>query len=179
MSEVASRQNELIRLTDRPGTDDAPGHDGRNGGRSVRARILGRHAPGSLLGHDWLDCEITVTADSVRGQFVTLVTDRHLRQWQDALERLALGFAVRWLDEEHGPELRIEPGRPGGVRVTVSDAEESGVTLRVVLSPAPGWLDEQRALLTLVRDAYPSEVVEIAPGVHAWRDRSALDGDTV
>ncbi|MFJ4184857.1 DUF5959 family protein [Kitasatospora sp. NPDC089509] len=165
----------MIRLTDRPGTDDAPGRDGRNGGRSVRVRVLGRHAPGSLLGHDWLDCEITVTADSVRGQFVTLVTERQLRNWQDALERLALGFAVRWLDEEHGPELRIEPGRPGGLWVTVSDAEESGVTLRVVLSPAADWLDQQRTLLKLVRDAYPSEVVEIAPGVHAWRDRPAVD----
>ncbi|MFF2745923.1 DUF5959 family protein [Kitasatospora sp. NPDC058048] len=169
MSEVASQQNELIRLTDRPGTDDAPGRDGRTGGRNVRVRVLGRHAPGSLLGHDWLDCEITVTADSVRGQFVTLVTDRHLTQWETALERLGRGAAVRWLDEEHGPELRIEPARPGGLWVTVSDAEESGVTLRVVLSPAPDWLDEQRALLKLVREAYPAEVVELTPGLHAWR----------
>ncbi|MFE7527283.1 DUF5959 family protein [Kitasatospora sp. NPDC057542] len=173
MSEVASQQNELIRLTDRPGTDDTPGCAGRSGGRNVRVRVLGRHAPGSLLGHDWLDCEITVTADSVRGQFVTLVTDRHLRQWETALDRLGRGSAVRWLDEEHGPELRIEPGRPGGLWVTVSDAEESGVTLRVVLSPAPGWLDEQRALLELVRNAYPSEVVELSPGVRSWRGEPA------
>ncbi|MFE7588482.1 DUF5959 family protein [Kitasatospora sp. NPDC057512] len=169
MSEVPSQQNELIRLADRPGTDDLPGCGGRTGGRNVRVRVLGRHAPGSLLGHDWLDCEITVTADSVRGQFVTLVTDRHLGQWESALDRLGRGSAVRWLDEEHGPELRIEPGRPGGLWVTVSDAEESGVTLRVVLSPAPNWLDEQRTLLRLVRDAYPAEVVELSPGIHAWR----------
>lgn len=175
MSEVASHQHELIRLTDRPGTDDAPGCDGRNGGRSVRVRVLGRHAPGSLLGHDWLDCEITVTADSVRGQFVTLVTERQLRQWEQALDRLSLGCAVRWLDEEHGPELRIEPGRPGGVWATVSDAEESGVTLRVVLSPAAGWLDEQRDLLARVRADFPAEVVELTPGVHAWRGQSPAD----
>ncbi|MEU9044339.1 MULTISPECIES: DUF5959 family protein [unclassified Kitasatospora] len=169
MSEVASHQYELIRLTGRPGTDEAPGCNGRTGGRNVRVRVLGRHAPGSLLGHDWLDCEITVTADSVRGHFVTLVTDRHLQEWERALERLGQGFAVRWLDEEHGPELRIEPGRPGGLWLTVSDTENSGVTLRVVLSPAPDWLDEQRALLELVRAAYPPEVVEVSPGVHAWR----------
>ncbi|MFJ6618978.1 DUF5959 family protein [Kitasatospora sp. NPDC091335] len=175
MREAASQQSELIRLTDRPGTDDTPGRDGRTGGRSVRVRVLGRHAPGSLLGHDWLDCEITVTADSVRGHFVTLVTERHLGQWETALDRLGRGSAVRWLDEEHGPQLRIEPGRPGGLRVTVSDAEDSGVTLRVVLSFAPGWLDEQRTLLTLVRDAYPSEVVELSPGIHAWRGKP-VDG---
>ncbi|MFI9363770.1 DUF5959 family protein [Kitasatospora sp. NPDC053057] len=175
MSEVAPRRYELISLTDRPGTDDAPGRDGRNGGRSVRVRVLGRHAPGSPPGHDWLDCEITVTADSVRGQFVTLVTERQLGQWQDALERLALGCAVRWLDQEHGPELRIEPGRPGGVWVTVCDAEQSGVTLRVALSPAADWLDEQRTLLKLARDAYPSEVAEVAPGVHTWRGQPADD----
>ncbi|MFF7994377.1 DUF5959 family protein [Kitasatospora xanthocidica] len=175
MSEVASHQHELIRLTDRPGSDDAPGRTGRTGGRNVRVRVLGRHAPGSLLGHDWLDCEITVTADSVRGHFVALVTDRHLRQWETALDRLDQGFAVRWLDEEHGPELRIEPGRPGGLWVTVSDAEDSGVTLRVVLSPAAGWLDEQRALLTLVRNAYPTEVVEAGPDVHAWRGTPTSD----
>ncbi|MFE4972418.1 DUF5959 family protein [Kitasatospora sp. NPDC056651] len=169
MSEVSSQKNELIRLTDRPGTDDTHGCDGRTGGRSVRVRVLGRHAPGSPLGHDWLDCEITVTADSVRGHFVTLVTERHLGHWERALERLERGSAVRWLDEEHGPELRIEPGRPGGLWVTVSDTEESGVMLRVALSPAPGWLDQQRAMLKGVRDAYPTEVAELSPGLRPWR----------
>ncbi|MBO1416507.1 DUF5959 family protein [Streptomyces sp. FH025] len=173
MSEIVASQHELIRLTDRPGFHDAPGRDGHGGGHSVRVRVLGRHTPGSLLGHDWLDCEIAVTAGSVHGRFTIVVTDRQLQQWEQALERLARGLAVRWLDEEHGPELRIEPGRPGGVRVTVSDAERSGVMLRVVLSPAPDWLREQRALLDLVREAYPSEVVEVAPGVHAWRDLQA------
>ncbi|WP_051711606.1 DUF5959 family protein [Streptomyces sp. NRRL S-350] len=173
MTEVASHHNELIRLADRPGTDDAPGRYGRTGGRTVRVEVLGRHAPGSPLGHDWLDCEITVTADSVRGHFATLVTDRHLQRWEAALDRLGQGFAVRWLDEEHGPELRIEPGRPGGLWVTVSDAEDSGVLLRVVLSPAPDWLDEQRALLRRVRHAYPPGAAEPSPGALAWRSEAA------
>ncbi|MFJ9456756.1 DUF5959 family protein [Kitasatospora sp. NPDC101447] len=176
MSEAASHQHELIKLTDRPDDADARGCDGRTGGRDVRVRVLGRHAPGSLRGHDWLDCEITVTADTVRGRFTTVVTDRHLRCWETALDRLRQGFAVRWLNEEHGPELRIEPGRPGGLWVTVSDTEDSGVTLRVALSPAPGWLDEQHALLELVRNAYPTEVIEAAPGVHAeWRGTPAVE----
>lgn len=195
MSEMASHRHELIRLTDRPGTDDATGRDGRTGrtgrtgDRNVRVRVLGRHAPGSPLGHDWLDCEITVTADSVRGRFVALVTDRHLQQWATALERLREGFAVRWLDEEHGPELRIEPRRPGGLWVTVSDTEDSGVSLRVVLSPAAGWLDEQLALLERVRDAYPPGELasgeltsgepasgEPASGVHVRRGTPADEG---
>ncbi|MER7757522.1 DUF5959 family protein [Kitasatospora sp. NPDC097643] len=170
MSEVGVQKHELIRLADRPGTDDGPGCEGRNGGRSLQVKVLGRHAPGSLLGHDWLDCEITVIADSVRGHFVTLVTPRQLDQWEAALERLARREAVRWLDEEHGPELRIEPGRPGGLWATVSDAENSGVTVRVVLAPAPDWIATQRALLKLVREAFPTEVAEVAPGVHAWRN---------
>ncbi|MGW2249987.1 DUF5959 family protein [Kitasatospora sp. NPDC001660] len=159
MSEVASQQNELIRLDDRPG----------GAGKSLRVRVLGRHAPGSLLGHDWLDCEIVATAEELTARFVTILTDRHLIEWEAALERLSRREAVRWLDEEHGPELRVEPGRPGGVWVTVSDAEDSGVTVRFILALAPGWLEEQHALLKVVRDGYPAEVVEISPGVHEWR----------
>ncbi|MER5436051.1 DUF5959 family protein [Streptomyces sp. NPDC002588] len=31
-----------------------------------------------------------------------------------------------------------------------------------------GWIDEQRRLLGLVRKEWPSEVLQLAPGVHEW-----------
>ncbi|MFD7904740.1 DUF5959 family protein [Kitasatospora sp. NPDC059722] len=153
MSEVASQQNELIRLADRPG----------GAGKSLRVLVLGRRAPVTPLGHGRLDCEIVATAEALTARFATVLTEQHLIDWEAALERLSRREAVRWLDEEHGPELRVEPGRPGGVWVTVSDAEDSGVTLRFILSLAPGWLEEQHALLKILREGYPIEAVVHSP----------------
>ncbi|MFD4655999.1 DUF5959 family protein [Kitasatospora sp. NPDC058444] len=152
----------------------------RVGGPSAcRRRPQGAAPPGTGCfppdGHDRLDYDITVTADPVRGRFVTLLTDRPLSQWETVLDRLDRGSAVRRPDEEHGPELRIEPARPGGLWATVSDAEERrNRASRSGSCPPPhrtGWTSSVR--LTLVREACPTEVVDLSPGVHTRRGTPA------
>ncbi|MFI9331302.1 DUF5959 family protein [Kitasatospora sp. NPDC052868] len=137
---MASESIELIRLGDRPGSS----------GQSVAVRV--RRPPAD---RGPLACEITITTGVVTGRFHADLTVRQLDEWEQALDRLDRRSAVRWLDGERGPELRIEPTGPDGVWVTVSDAESSGVLVRLALTPAAGWVDEQRALLALVREALP------------------------
>lgn len=50
----------LIHLADAPGTS----------GHSVSVRVLGRFQPGILTGHDFLDCEIAIVAESLSATFL-------------------------------------------------------------------------------------------------------------
>ncbi|MFF2045444.1 DUF5959 family protein [Kitasatospora sp. NPDC058170] len=142
MTEVTSESIELIRLGDRQDS----------GGRTVAVRVGRRPTDRGTIA-----CDITITTEVVAGRFHAELTSGQLDDWEAALDRLTRRSAVRWLDGEHGPELRIEPTGPDGVWVTVSDVESSGVLVRLALTPAAGWVDEQRALLVQVREALPRE----------------------
>ena len=71
----------LIHLADRPGTS----------GHSVSVRILGRYRPGILTGHDFLDCEIVVEAESVNANFSVTLLPEDLEDGEDALATLESG----------------------------------------------------------------------------------------
>lgn len=150
----------LIHLADAPGTS----------GHSVSVRVLGRFQPGVLTGHDFLDCEIVVMAESVNATFPVTLLPEDLEDWEGALAALGAGRFARWLDSGRTPSMEFKPDESGGLRVSVQDGPASGVTVTlplVVLPPA--WVDEQRDLLTRVREVYPREVVETSPGAYEWR----------
>ncbi|WP_255346847.1 DUF5959 family protein [Amycolatopsis sp. ATCC 39116] len=73
-------------------------------------------------------------------------------------------------DGGRSPEIHLS-GRESGslVRVTVVDEPASGVSVMLELPVAEGWIDDHRARLRAVREAWPSEVVEASPGVYEWR----------
>ncbi|MGW5563382.1 DUF5959 family protein [Streptomyces tendae] len=150
----------LIDLAETPGTS----------GRSVSVRVLGRFQPGILTGHDLLDCEIVIVAESVNATFPVTLLPEDLEDWEDALAELASGRSAMWLDSGRTPSMNFKPDESGGLLVSVHDGPETGVTATVplfVLSSA--WVDEQRDLLTRVREIYPSEVVETSPNTYKWR----------
>lgn len=63
-----------------------------------------------------------------------------------------------------------EPDESGGLWVSVHDGPSSAVTVTVPLfSPPPGWVGEQHALLSRIREVYPREVVETSSGAYEWR----------
>ncbi|MGW1724819.1 DUF5959 family protein [Streptomyces sp. NPDC002306] len=150
----------LIHLADRPGTS----------GHSVSVRVLGRSQPGILTGHDFLDCEIVIKAESVNGTFSVTLLPEDLEDWEDALATLESGRFAMWLVSGRTPSMEFKPAESGGLRVSVHDGPSSGVTITVPLSvPPPTWVSDQRALLTRVREVHPREVVETSPGAYEWR----------
>ncbi|MFF4901108.1 DUF5959 family protein [Streptomyces sp. NPDC001068] len=150
----------LIHLADRPGTS----------GHSVSVRILGRYQPGIPSGHDFLECEIVVTTESVDGNFSVTLLPEDLEDWEDALATLESGRFAMWLTSGRTPSMKFKPDESGGLWVSVHDGPSSGVTVTVPLfAPPPKWVIEQRDLLARAREAYPREVVETSTGAYEWR----------
>ncbi|MFF4557391.1 DUF5959 family protein [Streptomyces sp. NPDC001422] len=150
----------LIHLTDRPGTS----------GHSVSVRVLGRSQPGVLTGHDLLDSEIVVVAESVRAAYPVTLLPEDLEDWEQSLATLESGRFAVWLASGRTPSMKIKPAETGGLWVTVHDGPTSAVTITVPLfAPSSTWTTDQRALLTRAREVYPREVVETSPGAYEWR----------
>ncbi|MEU5278564.1 DUF5959 family protein [Streptomyces asoensis] len=61
---------DLIHLADRPGTSR----------HSVSVRVLGRSQPGNLFGHDFLECEIVMVAESLSASFPVTSLARSVRR---------------------------------------------------------------------------------------------------
>ncbi|WP_431922926.1 DUF5959 family protein [Amycolatopsis tucumanensis] len=136
----------------------------------VLVRVLGRFGAGTLQFHDHLAAEVVVATEFVSGKLDLVLAPADLQDWEHALDALAVGGGVRWLDGGRSPEVHLS-GRESGslVRVTVVDEPASGVSVTLELSVADGWIDDHRARLRAVREAWPSEVVEASPGVYEWR----------
>ncbi|MGW2784249.1 DUF5959 family protein [Streptomyces populi] len=150
----------LIHLADRPDTS----------GHSVSVRILGRYQPGILTGHDFLECEIVVTTESVKGNFSVTLLPEDLEDWEDTLATLESGRFAMWLTSGRTPSMKFKPDESGGLWVSVHDGPSSGVTVTLPLfAPPQKWVIEQRDLLAQAREAYPREVVETSPGAYEWR----------
>ncbi|MFB7079978.1 DUF5959 family protein [Streptomyces sp. NPDC056308] len=150
----------LIHLADGPGTS----------GHSVSLRVLGRFRPGILTGHDFLDCEIVIVAESVNATFSVTLLPEDLEDWEDALASLESRRFTTWLDSGRTPSMKFKPDESGGLWVSVHDGPSSGVTVTVPLFvPPAAWVGAQRDLLAGVREVYPREVVETSPGAYEWR----------
>ncbi|MEU9922569.1 DUF5959 family protein [Streptomyces griseoluteus] len=153
----------LIHLADTPGTS----------GHSVSVRVLGRFQPGILTGHDFLDCEIVIVAESVNASFSVTLLPEDLEDWESALATLESGRFALWLESGRTPSMKFEPGESRGLWVSVHDGPSSGVTVTIPLfAPSEAWASEQRDLLARVREVYPQEVVETSPGAYEWRRAS-------
>ncbi|MFJ3794366.1 DUF5959 family protein [Kitasatospora sp. NPDC090091] len=142
-----------------------------DGDNSLRVRVLGRRSPGVLHLHDLLDAEVLVTSSFVSGRVAAALSPSDLESWARALDRLAAGQDICWKDDDHGPEIRIQPynAEHETVTVRVEDLGSSCVSVFIPLCLEEGWIDEQRTLLGQVRQEWPSEVLESSWGVHEWR----------
>ncbi|MFJ6086528.1 DUF5959 family protein [Streptomyces sp. NPDC092369] len=150
---------DLIHLADLSGTS----------GHSVSVRVLGRSQPGILFGHDFLDCEIVILAESLSATYSVTLLPEDMEDWEDALAALESQRFAAWLTSGRTPSLEFKPDSQGRMSVSVHDGPTSGVTVTVPLFGLPaGWVGEQRALLAHIRDVYPLEVVETSPGTYVW-----------
>ncbi|MEU1784181.1 DUF5959 family protein [Streptomyces abikoensis] len=142
-----------------------------DGDNSFRVRVLGRRSPGVLHLHDLLDAEVLITSSFVSGRLATALRPSDLESWARALDRLSAGQDICWRDDDHSPEIRIQPYNEEHetVAVRVEDLGSSCVSVFIPLCLEEGWIDEQRRLLARVRQEWPSEVLERSWGVYEWR----------
>ncbi|WUX26685.1 DUF5959 family protein [Streptomyces sp. NBC_01438] len=71
--------------------------------------MLGRRSPGVLHLHDLLDAEVLVTSGFVSGRLAMALRPSDLESWARALDRLSAGQDICWRDDDHSPEIRIQP----------------------------------------------------------------------
>ncbi|WP_327687324.1 DUF5959 family protein [Streptomyces sp. NBC_00467] len=139
-------------------------------GSSLLVRVLGRHMPGVLSWHDFLDVEIVVSSGFAQGRLEVCLAPDDLECWSQVLDALVAGRDASWMDDGCNPEIRFEPsGQDGVVVVAVEDLAGSGTSVRVPVRMAQGWAAEHRERLRRVRAAWPQEVVETSPGAYEWR----------
>ncbi|MFH8519994.1 DUF5959 family protein [Streptomyces gelaticus] len=142
-----------------------------DGDNSFRVRVLGRRSPGVLHLHDLLDAEVLVTSGFVSGRLAMALRPSDLASWARALDRLSAGQDICWRDDDHSPEIRIQPYNEEHetVAARVEDLGSSCVSVFIPLCLEEGWIDEQRRLLAQVRQEWPSEVLESSWGLYEWR----------
>ncbi|MFF8646529.1 DUF5959 family protein [Streptomyces sp. NPDC015345] len=142
-----------------------------DGDNSFRVRVLGRRLPGVLHLHDLLDAEVLITSSFVNGRLDTSLSPSDLDAWSRALNLLAAGQDICWKDNDHSPEIRIQPYNEEHETpaVRVEDLGSSRVSVFLPICLEEGWIDQQRRLLGLVRKEWPSEVLQSSPGVYEWR----------
>ncbi len=90
-----------------------------------------------------------------------------LEDWGRALDALAAGEDISWLESGRSPRILIAPrGRSGCSEVSIYDVAAPQIVVTVPLAVPPTWLDDHRAGLGQVKRAFA-----LAP----WRsDRWAL-----
>ncbi|MFG2428610.1 DUF5959 family protein [Streptomyces sp. NPDC048590] len=141
-----------------------------DGESSLVVRVLGRHMPGVLPWHDFLDAEIIVTSGFTQGRADVCLAPDDLDSWSQVLGALAAGRDAAWMDDGRSTEIRFEPsGRNGVAKIAVEDSAGTGTSVRVRVRLADGWADDHGELLQQVRTAWPQEVAETSPGAYEWR----------
>jgi hypothetical protein len=150
------RKVDLIRLSDEES--------------GLRVQVLGRHMPGVLPWHDFLDAEIVVTSGFAQGRLDVCLAPDDLDSWSQVLSTLVAGRDAAWMDDGRNPEIRFGlSGRNSAAVIVVEDMAGSGTSVRVPVSLAEGWADDHHERLQHVRSAWPREVVETSPGAYEWR----------
>lgn len=79
-----------------------------DGVNSFRVRVLGRRMPGVLPLHDLLDTEVLIESGFVSGRLKLTLFPADLDGWAQALDMLAAGHDVCWIDDDRSPEIRVQ-----------------------------------------------------------------------
>ncbi|MBR7835204.1 hypothetical protein KDL01_18165 [Actinospica durhamensis] len=136
------------------------------GAQYLSVIVLGRHTPGVLPLHDMLRAEIVIETGIGTLRLKTTIAPSDIDAWESAIDALAEDEPVSWLGNRC-PEIQIGPGDGSGFwHATVSDPAQSGAIVQI---PITIDVDESRARLTAVQQAYPREVVSTSPGSYEWR----------
>ncbi|NGO83515.1 hypothetical protein GPA20_08160 [Streptomyces sp. 196(2019)] len=142
-----------------------------DGDNSFRVRVPGRRMPGVLPLHDLLNAEVLIESGFVSGRLDLGLFPDDLAGWSRALDVLAAGGDVCWIDDDRSPEIRVQAlnKQHETPAVHVEDVARSSISVFVPLCLEDGWIDDQRNLLQLAQREWPSEVLQTSPGAYEWR----------
>ena len=130
---------------------------------SVIVRVAGP-TTGALPWDGCLDVDIMVASTFAKGHLAEVcLLPGDLDDWAEALELLAEGRPVHWMDDGRNPEIRITPAGPylshgenlNAIEVVVRDPAVSLTSVCVLVRLPDGWVDAQRLRLAEVRTAWP------------------------
>ncbi|BDM74172.1 hypothetical protein HEK616_76590 (plasmid) [Streptomyces nigrescens] len=152
---------DLIHLADADANGDG------NGNRCI-VRVTGRDQPGVLTGHDTLRAEVLVSTGFLDARLELYLFQRDLSAWEEELERL-VPRGNAGLGGGRGLELGIQLNEDASVGVTINDPDRLSTFFWI--RPQDDWIQDHRARLDRVRQAWPSEVVETAPMTYEWSPR--------
>ncbi|MEV6245955.1 DUF5959 family protein [Streptomyces sp. NPDC051742] len=126
------------------------------GGNSVVVRVTGQELGASGRHPDVLVGEISIETRFVKGSIKTWLFPQDLTDWETALNTLAVGESIAWRKDKRATELHVDL-EEGLERATVSVADRSMslTTVQVIVDLADGWLEDHRARLDRVRQAWP------------------------
>ncbi|MEU9378519.1 DUF5959 family protein [Streptomyces sp. NPDC048255] len=125
-------------------------------GNSVVVRVTGQEGRASQHDTATLVGEISVGTSFVKGSLKTWIFPQDLADWETALSVLARGESVSWREVQRATELHVDL-EEGLERATVSVADRSMslASVQVTIELADGWLEDHRARLDRVRQAWP------------------------
>jgi hypothetical protein len=130
---------------------------------SVIVRVAGP-TTGVLPWDGCLDVDIVVASEFANGHLTEVcLLPEDLDDWAEALELLAEGQPVRWMDDGRNPEMRITPEGPyisrgevlNAIEVVVRDTTVSLTSVCVLVRLPADWVDAQRVRLAQVRATWP------------------------
>ncbi|MEU1663160.1 DUF5959 family protein [Streptomyces sparsogenes] len=113
-------------------------------GNSVSIRVLGQHPRWSA----GLTAKIVIETPFVNGCIDLALSASKLEAWGHALDRLAAGEDIAWMEMSRGPSVFIQlTGERKCPEVVVEDESGSMVTVRIPIDLPEGWIEDHRERL--------------------------------
>ncbi|MFJ9865899.1 DUF5959 family protein [Streptomyces sp. NPDC101165] len=135
-----------------------------DGNRCI-VRVTGRFQPGILTGHDILRADVLVSASFIDARLDVHLFQKDLDAWQQDLSDLTPGRRAG-IGGDRGLGLTLHLHEDGLLWVSVEDPDR--LTTHLGIRPEGNWVNRHQERLQQVRQTWPREVVETAPGAYEW-----------
>ncbi|WP_129307397.1 DUF5959 family protein [Streptomyces sp. L2] len=107
---------------------------------------------------DALRSEILISSEFVSGRVELYLNAYDLDGWSEALDTLASGREVSWLESGRSPRIMIAPPETtesGCAEVSVYDVTGSQISVTVPVAAEPDWIERHRQLLAEAGGRFP------------------------
>ncbi|MYW13982.1 hypothetical protein GT034_37375 [Streptomyces sp. SID2563] len=128
-------------------------------------RVTGRFQPGALTGHDILRADVLISTSFIDARLDLYLFHDDLDYWEQQLSSLGPGRTAK-IGGDRGLNLEIHVHEDSELSLQVTDPDRLWTVLGT--RSREDWRAEHRQSLARVRQTWPREVIETAPGAYAW-----------